>query len=106
MHGVHEISALFDPQLEPVTRVPLWSRSPNDAASLVLGAIVDLDGHHHPVSLQKLGDHLVDRHPEFDCRIYSRRTLTDLLRALPSVKLTEKDGLRLASLVDDETGTG
>jgi hypothetical protein len=77
------------------TKVPskrFWSRNPADAEELVLGALMSMSRGDEPVALSLLGATLAERDPGFDPRIYGRRTLRDLLSALPSVELSDRDG--------------
>lgn len=70
----------------------LWSRQPIDAEAMMTTALAELGWKDRPVTVDALGKHLADRCPGFDPRIYSRRTLSDVLRALSSVELIQRDG--------------
>lgn len=87
----HEIRSL---SITPLAA--LWSREPSESEALILPALVELSWHIQPVAIQYLGEYLARRHPDFDSRIYCRRTLTELLRDLPSVELVERDGRHFA----------
>jgi hypothetical protein len=91
-----EFGDLIPPDKHTVTPEGLWSHPPGDAEGIILNALMELGGGHDPVPLQTLGEHLVRHHPEFDSRIYRRRNLSSLLRDLPSVEVTERDGQRYA----------
>lgn len=83
--------------------VRLWSRNPADAEELVLRVLTSMCNNDQPVALSLLGARLVESDPGFDPRIYGRRTLGDLLSALPRIELTERDGAsyaRLAAMPD------
>ncbi|GEM_PF-1693021 len=71
---------------------PLWSLSPVDAETIVLSILCELCRTGELVDLNVLGAHLARQAPGFDSRIYSRRTLSSLLRDLPSVELVEHAG--------------
>lgn len=70
----------------------------------MLTALPELGWNDQPVALHTLGAHLARRNIGFDSRTYSRRTLTELLRDLPSVQLIDHDGGRHAAR--PKTGTG
>lgn len=91
-----EIRSLTLPVDQTETPAALWSRLPGDAEALVVTALTELGWDERPVELQTLGEHLARGHPRFDSRTYRRRTLTDLMRDLPSVELIEHDGRRYA----------
>lgn len=74
----------------------LWSRQPADAETLVLRALADLGDNDAPVPLSSLGVQLRHIQPGFDCRVYSRSKLGDLLLALPSVRLVKVNGRAFA----------
>lgn len=74
---------------------PLWSLSPKDAEDAVLTALKALSMNGTPVGLTQLGQRLAQHDPGFDCRVYSRRTLGDLVRDLPSIRVTEEGGRML-----------
>lgn len=66
-----------------------WSRQPADAEEMILSALTSLGWEELPVSVNTLGKHLAVHYPGFDPRAYRRRTLSDLLRDLPSVDLIQ-----------------
>lgn len=90
----YEIRALTTSDAERLPAEKRWSRSPIEAETLILAALNDLGWTDQPVSVQALGERLARDTPQFDSRIYNRRTLSDLLRALPSVDLVEENGCR------------
>ncbi|WP_172122498.1 NYN domain-containing protein [Devosia sp. 919] len=75
-----------------------WKKSPRDAEEFLVMVLRELTPQGEPVGLEILRKALVERDPGFDPRVYSRRTLTDLLRELPSVELTEREGSRQVRL--------
>ena len=75
-----------------VLDAPRWSKSPEDAEDIVLAVLGDLlDSDGEQVSLTRLGNELRRKHPGFDTRTFSRRTLRELVRDLPAVDLRELD---------------
>lgn len=94
----HDTWALGLPHEPALSLGPLWSRTPADAEIMVAEALAHLGADTRPVVLAHLGQQLSERHPGFDTRIYSRRTLSELLRDLPSVRLGELDGERTVQL--------
>lgn len=87
----HEIQSLAPP-ITP--QASLWSLLPTDAELIVLAALADLSEKDVPSTMQALGDQIAQRHPGFDCRVYSRRSLTELVCDLPSVTIIEQCGIR------------
>lgn len=85
---------------------PLWSLTPADAEEVLLPALQTLSVDGQPVELATLGQHLADTIPGFDCRTYGKKSLSDLLRELPSTELLNLDGKRLVRPADDENRTG
>lgn len=92
----YEIGSLAPPTTPKMPLAPLWSLSPADAEDIILKALADLTDNDAPVTLQALGDQIARCHPGFDCRTYSRRSLSKLLADLPSVTLIHQDGKHLA----------
>jgi len=76
----------------------LWTLTPNEAEEFVVTVLGELASRETPVAIDLLGQALVARMPGFDPRIYSRRTLSDLVRDLPSVELVEHGGKRSVRL--------
>lgn len=95
----HETASLTPPVTPKAPLAPLWSLSPADAEDIILAVLSDITKNDAPVSLQELGEQLARREPGFDCRIYSRRTLSDLVRDLSSVTLVHQNGKRFAQRV-------
>jgi hypothetical protein len=71
-----------------------WTLAPGDGEDFVVSVLRELAPGGTPVTIDLLGQALVTRKPGFDPRIYSRRTLSDLLRDLPSVEVFELEGKR------------
>ncbi len=91
-----DVQSLGERAPNKVPTVGFWSRSPIDAEELVLGVLTSACRNDEPVALSLLGARLVERDPGFDPRTYGRRTLRDLLSALPYVELTDRDGTSYA----------
>ena len=90
-----------------VLDAPRWSKSPEDAQDIVLGAVRELLGAEMvPIPLPTLGATLKKRYPGFDSRIFSRRTLRDQIRDLPSVEVVEQDSKLLVSLREHPVRNG
>ena len=85
---------------------PLWSLTPTDAEEILLPALQTLCANGQPVELATLGQHLAETIPGFDTRSYGRRSLSALLRELPTTELLELDGKRVVRPAADEIRTG
>lgn len=62
----------------------------------MLAALTPLSTDHEPVALSALGIQLSRSQPGFDTRVYGRRTLSELVRELPSIAVVKKDGTLFA----------
>jgi hypothetical protein len=76
-----------------------WTLAPGDCEDFVVSVLREVAPGGTPVTIDLLGQALVTRKPGFDPRIYSRRTLSDLLRELPSVEVLELEGKRHVRLI-------
>lgn len=86
----------------PAAQPLRWSLQPVDAEELILVALVRLGGARNWVSVEDLDVELRRAAPDFDPRVYRRRSLLELLKALDSVELSKSSKavrVRLASLV-------
>ncbi len=82
----NEVSELDHPV--NTTAVPaFWKGQPDDAEAHLLSALVRLGGARRWVSTHELGQDLKTTRPAFDCRAYSRRSLTDLCKAIDSIEV-------------------
>ena len=77
-----------------------WKLAPSHAEEFILAVLREVAPGGTAVAVNVLGQALVGRRPEFDPRIYSRRTLSDLLRDLPSVEVLELKGQRHVRLIE------
>lgn len=85
--------------IEP--NITYWKLAPSDAEDFLVSVLREVAPGGTPVTIDLLGQALVARKPGFDSRIYSRRSLSELLRDLPSVEVLELEGkrhVRLAKL--------
>lgn len=71
-----------------------WKLAPSHAEEFVLAVLGEVAPAGTAVTVNVLGQALVARKPGFDSRIYSRRSLSELLRDLPSVEVLELEGKR------------
>ncbi len=69
-------------------------RSPNDAIPLILKAMDRIAQDDDWYALGLVGQHIVAEHPDFDCRTYGKRKLSDLVMALSRFE-TRKTGNQL-----------
>lgn len=77
-----------------------WKLAPSDAEDFVVSVLREVVPNGTSVVIDVLGQALVARKPGFDPRVYSRRTLSDLLRDLPSVEVVELEGNRQVCLTE------
>ena len=62
-----------------------WMLEPSDAEPLLVLAVLRMGGGKRFVSLSELGNHLARYEPEFDPRVFRRRSLRELLVSLESM---------------------
>ena len=78
----------------------LWSLQPGDAEALVMDVLQEALSKQEEVSLSELSQLLRQRHTAFDPRVFRRRSLSELLCELPKVAVTEREGVRYASIAN------
>jgi hypothetical protein len=83
-----------------------WSLPPQAAESFVVDVMRSYSMYGNPVAISTLGQRLLAQDPSFDPKVFSRRTLTELLKELPSLEVVELDGVRHVRLSETVTGTG
>jgi hypothetical protein len=83
-----------------------WTQSPKEAEDIVLTVLSMIAPDRQPVPLTVFKSCLVAHHPGFDPRVFSRRTLKDLLNELPTVKVTDHQGEPCVRLQEPGIGTG
>jgi uncharacterized LabA/DUF88 family protein len=92
-----DIKSLTQQRASVTLSAPHWTLAPSDAEDVVVSVLREVAPGGTPVTIDMLGQALAAQWG-FDPRIFSRRSLSDLLRDLPSVEVFELGGKRVVRL--------